>query len=172
MKTRNGLFADVPEEQWNDWHWQVRNRAETLDDLKKIMTLTPDEEEGVKKTLGKLRMAITPYYLSLIDLDDPYDPIRKMAIPRAEELEYADYEDADPLHEDTDSQRRVSPTAIPTACCSSSRICAPCTAVTVRAAALRGRTTAAFRWRRSTSASSMSKTIRKSATCCFRAATR
>ena len=103
MKTRNGLFANVPEEQWNDWHWQVDNRAETVEDLKRYMTLTPDEEEGVRKTLGKLRMAITPYYLSLIDLDDPFDPIRKMAIPRAEELEYADYEDADPLHEDTDS---------------------------------------------------------------------
>ena len=60
MKTRNGLFADVPEELWNDWHWQVKNRAETIDDLKKIMTLTPAEEDGVKKTLGKLRMAITP----------------------------------------------------------------------------------------------------------------
>ena len=76
---------------------------ETVEDLKKYMNLTPDEEEGVRKTLGKLRMAVTPYYLSLIDLDDPFDPIRKMAIPRAEELEYADYEDADPLHEDTDS---------------------------------------------------------------------
>ena len=90
MKTRNGLFADVPENLWNDWHWQVANRAETVEDLKKYMTLTPDEEEGVRKTLGKLRMAVTPYYLSLIDLDDPFDPIRKMAIPRAEELEYAD----------------------------------------------------------------------------------
>ena len=47
-------------------------------------------------------MAVTPYYLSLIDLNDPFDPIRKMAIPRAEELEYADYEEADPLHEDSD----------------------------------------------------------------------
>ena len=103
MKTRNGLFADVPENLWNDWHWQVANRAETVEDLKKYMTLTPDEEAGIAKTLGKLRMAVTPYYLSLIDLDDPFDPIRKMAIPRAEELEYADYEDADPLHEDTDS---------------------------------------------------------------------
>ena len=103
MKTRNGLFADVPENLWNDWHWQVANRAETVEDLKRYMTLTPDEEAGVAKTLGKLRMAVTPYYLSLIDLDDPFDPIRKMAIPRAEELEYADYEDADPLHEDTDS---------------------------------------------------------------------
>lgn len=103
MKTRNGLFADVPENLWNDWHWQVANRAETIEDLKKYMNLTPDEEAGVAKTLGKLRMAVTPYYLSLIDLNDPFDPIRKMAIPRAEELEYADYEDADPLHEDTDS---------------------------------------------------------------------
>ena len=90
MKTRNGLFADVPENLWNDWHWQVANRAETVEDLKKYMNLTPDEEEGVRKTLGKLRMAVTPYYLSLIDLNDPFDPIRKMAIPRAEELEYAD----------------------------------------------------------------------------------
>lgn len=81
MKTRNGLFADVPENLWNDWHWQVANRAETVEDLKKYMNLTPDEEEGVRKTLGKLRMAVTPYYLSLIDLNDPFDPIRKMAIP-------------------------------------------------------------------------------------------
>ena len=45
MKTRNGLFADVPENLWNDWHWQVANRAETVEDLKKYMNLTPDEEE-------------------------------------------------------------------------------------------------------------------------------
>ena len=71
----NGMFKDVPDAQWNDWHWQVENRIETLEDLKKHMTLTPEEEEGIKATLGKLRMAITPYYLSLIDLDDPHDPI-------------------------------------------------------------------------------------------------
>ena len=73
MKTRNGLFADVPEELWNDWHWQLDNRIETAEELKKHMPLTADEEEGVKKTLGKLRMAVTPYYLSLIDLDDPFE---------------------------------------------------------------------------------------------------
>ena len=103
MKTRNGLFADVPEHLWNDWHWQVANRAETVEDLKKYMTLTPEEEASAAKTLGILRMAVTPYYLSLIDLDDPFDPIRKMAIPTDDELYHADYEDADPLHEDTDS---------------------------------------------------------------------
>ena len=120
MKTRNGLFADVPENLWNDWHWQVANRAETVEDLKKYMTLTPDEEAGIAKTLGKLRMAVTPYYLSLIDLDDPFDPIRKMAIPRAEELEYADYEDADPLHEDT--VLHVLPSLHPPPFCRSERL--------------------------------------------------
>ncbi len=99
----NGLFLDVPAEQWNDWHWQVRNRIETLDELKKYVRLTAEEEAGVAATLGKLRMAITPYYLSLIDMDDPFDPIRKQAIPTSAELDFAVYEDADPLHEDTDS---------------------------------------------------------------------
>ena len=100
---KNGLFRDVPDELWNDWHWQVKNRVETLEDLKQYLTLTEEEEEGVRKTLGRLRMAITPYYLSLIDLNDPYDPIRRQAVPTAHELESAPYEAADPLHEDTDS---------------------------------------------------------------------
>ena len=42
-----GLFTDVPDELWNDWHWQVANRIETLEDLKKYISLTPEEEEGV-----------------------------------------------------------------------------------------------------------------------------
>ena len=81
----------------------MANRVETLDELKKYIKLTPEEEEGIAATLGKLRMAITPYYLSLIDLDDPYDPIRKQAIPTSAELNFAPYEEADPLHEDVDS---------------------------------------------------------------------
>ena len=100
---KNGLFRDVPDELWNDWHWQVKNRVETLEDLKKYLNLTEEEEEGVRRTLGQLRMAITPYYLSLIDLSDSFDPIRRQAVPTAHELESAPYEAADPLHEDTDS---------------------------------------------------------------------
>ena len=98
-----GLFKDIPDELWNDWHWQVANRVETLEDLKKYVKLTPEEEDGVKKCLGTLRMAITPYYLSLIDPDDPFDPVRRQAIPTAAELYQAPEDQLDPLHEDTDS---------------------------------------------------------------------
>lgn len=100
---RKQLFPDVSDADWNDWHWQVANRAETLEDLKKYITLTPEEEEGVKACLGTLRMAITPYYLSLIDPDDPHDPIRKQAIPTAKELHQSPADLLDPLHEDSDS---------------------------------------------------------------------
>ena len=100
---RKILFPEVTDEQWNDWKWQVRNRIETLDQLKKYLNLTPDEEEGVKKTLSTLRMAITPYYLSLIDPDNPHCPIRRQAVPTALETRKAAADLLDPLHEDTDS---------------------------------------------------------------------
>ena len=97
------IFTDVKVSDWNDWKWQVRNRIETLDELKKYIPLTPEEEEGVKKCLGRLRMAITPYYLSLIDIDNPHDPVRRQAIPTADELYISKADLDDPLHEDTDS---------------------------------------------------------------------
>ena len=100
---RKELFPNVTDEQWNDWTWQVKNRIENLDQLKQYISLTEEEEEGVKKTLQTLRMAITPYYLSLIDPDDPYCPIRRQAIPTAAEVHQSPADLLDPLHEDEDS---------------------------------------------------------------------
>ena len=100
---RKQLFPDVTDEQWDDWKWQVKNRIETLEDLKKYISLTAEEEEGVKKTLSTLRMAITPYYLSLINPDDPNDPVRKQCIPTGLETHQASADLLDPLHEDEDS---------------------------------------------------------------------
>ena len=97
------MFPEVTDEQWNDWKWQVKNRIETLEQLKKYVKLTPAEEEGVKKTLSTLRMAITPYYLSLIDPNDPHDPVRRQCIPTELETHQAAADLLDPLHEDEDS---------------------------------------------------------------------
>lgn len=100
---RKILFPEVSDSQWNDWHWQVRNRIETIDELKKYIRLTPEEEEGISTSLKTLRMAITPYYLSLIDPDLPNGPIRKQAIPTAAETHVSPADLLDPLHEDEDS---------------------------------------------------------------------
>lgn len=100
---RKELYPEVTDEQWNDWTWQVRNRVETLDQLKALMTLTPEEEEGVKTSLATLRMAITPYYMTLIDPNDKNCPVRKQAIPTGAEVHQAAADLLDPLHEDEDS---------------------------------------------------------------------
>ncbi len=97
------LFPDVSEKDWSDWKWQVRNRIETFDELVKYIPLTKSEEEGVKKSLETLRMAITPYYLSLINSDDPHDPVRKQAIPSGLETHISAADLTDPLHEDEDA---------------------------------------------------------------------
>lgn len=102
-KNRKDFFPEVTDEQWNDWHWQVRNRIETLDQLKKYINLTKEEEEGVRESLKTLRMSITPYYLSLIDTNNPHCPVRKQSIPTIDELHRSEADLEDPLHEDSDS---------------------------------------------------------------------
>lgn len=100
---RRKLFPNVTDEEWNDWKWQVKNRIETLEELKKYIDLTPEEENGVRESLKTIRMSITPYYLSLIDTEDPHDPIRMQSIPTANELYVSPSDLQDPLHEDSDS---------------------------------------------------------------------
>ena len=79
VNRRMELFEKVNNDDWNNWRWQFRNRITTLEDLKEFIPLAKEEDDPA--ILEKMRMAITPYYLSLIDPYDPYDPIRKQAIP-------------------------------------------------------------------------------------------
>ena len=96
-------WSRVPTEQWNDWHWQISHRVTTVEELKEVIPLTKTEETGITQCLETLRMAVTPYYASLINPNDPQCPVRKQAIPTALELHVGEYDLFDPLHEDMDS---------------------------------------------------------------------
>ena len=97
------IWGDYTTEDWNDWKWQLRNRIMDVNTLEKVIPITEEEKKAIEHSLEFLRMAITPYYASLIDPDDPDDPIRKQAIPTVKELEVAPEDMLDPLHEDVDS---------------------------------------------------------------------
>ena len=58
----------------------------TIEQLKNFIELSPKEEKKLRQITNKHPMRITPYYMSLIDWNDPDDPIRKMAIPSINEL--------------------------------------------------------------------------------------
>jgi lysine 2,3-aminomutase len=91
------------QKDWQDWHWQMRHQIRNADDLKAILPISEDEERGVRLSNEKFRMAITPYYASLIDFNDPMDPIRLQAIPRVDEVISNPDDLEDPLAEDVDS---------------------------------------------------------------------
>src|SRR3984957_12354630 len=99
-----GFWRDVPEASWNDWHWQLRNRITTLEQLERLMTtLTPEEHAGTLLANSKLALAITPYFFNLIDPADENCPIRRQVIPRIEETNTAPWEMSDPCGEDAHS---------------------------------------------------------------------
>ncbi len=85
ISKRAPIYADVPDEKWNDWRWQLSNRLNSVEDFEKILNLT-DSERKALSTQGLFRVDITPYFASLMDPDDLEDPIRKQVIPRADEI--------------------------------------------------------------------------------------
>ena len=89
--------------QWNDWKWQYRNRITCVDQLEKVIRLSLQEKQNIEKCLNSFRMAITPYYASLMDPEDPLCPIRLQAVPRIQEMQIHTNELDDPLCEDRDS---------------------------------------------------------------------
>lgn len=97
---RRAKTMSAGQEQTLDWQWQLRNRITTFEELGRLIKLLPEEKKGFKESKGRLAMAITPYFFSLIDKDDPNCPIRRQAIPRIEELTVSPEEMKDPCGED------------------------------------------------------------------------
>ena len=99
-----GFWKSVPDAEWNDWRWQLRNRIISLEQLELLIpSLTPEERAGALLANSKLALAITPYFFNLIDPADENCPIRRQVIPRIEETNTAPWEMSDPCGEDSHS---------------------------------------------------------------------
>ncbi len=103
MPNLTNIKSIATTEEWQDWRWHLRNRITTRDELVKYISLTEEEEALFGAANFSFRMAITPYYLSLINPDNPGDPVRLQAIPRVVESNLSDNDMSDPLHEDADA---------------------------------------------------------------------
>ena len=86
-KTQILKELNATEENWNDWHWQLKHRVRDVDTLQRFIKLNDMEIEQIKEVSKVYRWAISPYYLSLINPDDRMDPIRLLAIPSVLELQ-------------------------------------------------------------------------------------
>lgn len=68
------------------WNTELANNVNSLKKFRRYFSLTEEEELSLQEVVDNHPMNIPRYYLSLIDLNDPNDPIRKLAIPTAEEM--------------------------------------------------------------------------------------
>jgi len=101
--TRYRFFGDIPDSVWNDWKWQFRNRITRIGQLAKFIPLSAEEIAQLKLVTMRYPLSVTPYYLSLINPDDPDDPIRKQAIPSVLEMTMGSLGVEDPLGEREDT---------------------------------------------------------------------
>jgi lysine 2,3-aminomutase len=97
---RRALFPEATDAEWNDWRWQQRHAVRNLAQLERYILLTADERAGVEETASLFRIGISPYYLSLIDREHPFCPVRMQSIPVRAEARVRPGELADPLGED------------------------------------------------------------------------
>lgn len=99
LRHRHKLFSHVPEDKWNDWKWHFQNRITTIEELSRFIPLSNKQVTQLKLVTAKYPLSVTPYYLSLINLDDPNDAIKKQAVPSFEEITLAGMGMEDPLDE-------------------------------------------------------------------------
>ena len=94
------FYPGTTSADWNDWHWQFRNRIRTPEELARIFRLSADEHAAVASHTGPLPVGITPYYASLMSRDDPREPLRRTHIMTGAEALRLPGEADDPLGED------------------------------------------------------------------------
>ena len=98
------LWHNLPLEQWEDWKWQSSNRLRTIEQLSSLLRLSPKQTLQYQSLIDRFHYSITPYYMSLINWQDPRDPIRRQCVPDLRELDYEVVGNSDPLEEEEDMQ--------------------------------------------------------------------
>lgn len=100
---RKTFFPDATRNDWNDWRWQLRNRITRPSDIERFLRLSEEERSALSRNGSGFPVALTPYYASLLDREDPLQPVRRAVIPVTAERLASPGEAEDPLGEEKDT---------------------------------------------------------------------
>ncbi len=96
-------FPEASVKDWNNWHWQIKNSARSIDQLARYIRLSDNEVKPDGKNSQSLPLRISPYYISLLDFDNPEQALRRSVVPVFDEFLIHNGEASDPLSEEHDS---------------------------------------------------------------------
>ncbi len=102
-KFRRRFFPGISSKEWNSWQWQVSHRIRHAKQIRAMLNLSPDEEQALDHIGDRLPLGVTPYYMSLLDANDPNQGLRRSVIPTIHELTQGVGEADDPLGEEAQS---------------------------------------------------------------------
>lgn len=71
---------------WEDWRWQMRHRINDVETLQAIFPLSEERKDEIAHVGKTYRWAVSPYYLSLMNFDNPDDPVLLQGLPQRDEL--------------------------------------------------------------------------------------
>ncbi|KLU65088.1 glutamate 2,3-aminomutase [Desulfosporosinus acididurans] len=92
-------YFQATDQDWENWHWQIKHRIQNTDTLSALFPQLSAEQCAEIQHIGRsFRWAISPYYLSLMDITDVQDPIRLQGLPTFAELS-DDFGEEDPMGE-------------------------------------------------------------------------
>ena len=84
-----------------NWKQMLRSSIRDVEGLRKVLPMDDAEAAQMEKIIEKYPLCINPYYLNLINRDDPKDPIRKMCVPDIHEFSEGGQEDTSGEAENT-----------------------------------------------------------------------
>lgn len=72
-----------------DWAKELEQNVTTVEELEEKLKhhFTEEEKKKLNEIIDTYPMSVTRFYLSLIDLNDEKDPIRRMCIPSISETD-------------------------------------------------------------------------------------
>lgn len=97
-KSSNSSLKKPSRKEWSDWHWQLKNRVTDIDALNSPAVTR--HRDKIRAVAAVYPMAITPYYISLIQETDEKDPVFAQCVPNSLETAFSAGLAEDPLEED------------------------------------------------------------------------
>jgi len=82
-------------------HKVLEKSISSVEELANYLDLSSNEKEQLEQVVQIHPMRVSRYYLSLINWNDPHDPLRKMAVPSVEELNLEGFYDTSGEAENT-----------------------------------------------------------------------
>ncbi|MBA4397605.1 MAG: lysine 2,3-aminomutase [Syntrophus sp. (in: bacteria)] len=95
-------WGEIRAQDWHNWKWQFKNSLSNLAPWPGKTNGSAAKDRELAAVTNTYPFRVTPYYLSLMDVSNPEDPLRRQCFPDLKEIRFSLGGVDDPLEERRD----------------------------------------------------------------------